>query len=246
MHRPLRIGLRVLASVLQGLFCLPTLGFGGYLFVCWYRIHTSKVYYSDYPYATSALIWLGLGFLSAWATLRGVWPRAFRGTLLVLPIFLGLVAMEMIPDILPRANGTTADSNYFSAVNSILRVWYEDNHRFPANEAEYRDALEKDPAAWQFRVGSAPTSRYKQRGKLLPYEVVVMTNADGPRMVDLSQRPGVVYYCVSKDLQEFWVTMTGLESDIAASAYIARMAGLPNEKVRLAHAAGRDYPVKTP
>jgi hypothetical protein len=63
-------------------------------------------------------------------------------------------------------------------------------------------------------------------------------------MTGLSQRPGVVYYCVSKDLQEFWVTMTGLQSDVAPTAYIARVAGLTDEKVRLVHAAGRDYPVR--
>jgi hypothetical protein len=154
--------------------------------------------------------------------------------------------MEMIPDILPRGNSTIADSNYFSDVNAFLRVWYEKNHRFPANEAEFRDALEKGPAAWQDRIGPAPTSRYKQRGKLLPYEIVVAMNADGPRMVNLSQRPGVVYYCVSKDLQEFWVTMTGLQSDTALTAQIARVAGLPDEKVRLVHAAGRDYRVRHP
>jgi len=238
--------MKVLASVLFGFFSVPPLGFGGYLFVCWFRIHTSDVYYADYWYATAALAWVGLGLLSLWATAHGAWRRSFYGTLFVLPVFLALVAMETIPDILPRGNSIMADSNYFSDVNAFFPVWYENNHRFPANEAEFRDALGKGPAAWQGRVGPAPTSRYKQRGKLLPYEIVVATNADGPRMVNLSQRPGVVYYCVSKDLQEFWVTMTGLQSDMAPTAQIARVAGLPVEKVRLVHAAGRDYPVRHP
>jgi hypothetical protein len=161
-------------------------------------------------------------------------------------VFLGLGAMVMIPDLLPRASSTTSDTNYLSDVNSFFRVWYENNHRFPANEIEFRDALWKGPAAWQYRVGPAPVSRYMQRGKMLPYEIVVATNADGPRTEDVSQRPGVLYYCVSSDLQEFWVTMTDLESDVASTARIARMAGLRNEKIVLVHAAGRDYPVKKP
>jgi hypothetical protein len=246
MHQSGRNALRVLASTLLGFFCIPTLGFGAYLFVCWFRIHTSDVYYADYPYATAALIWFGVGLLSLWASLHGVWRRSFYGSLIVLPVFLGLAAMVMIPDILPRANSTTSDTNYLSDVNSYFSVWHENNHRFPANEAEFRDALLKGPAAWQYRGGPVPVSRYRQRGVALPYEIVVATNADGPRMADVSQRPGVIYYCVSTDLQEFWVTMTDLESDVASTAHIARIAGLPDEKLLLIHAAGRDYPVRKP
>ena len=244
MQRSVRIAMKVLASALLGVFSVPLLDFGGYLFVCWFRIHTSCVYYAEYPYATAALTWFGVGLLSLWASLCGVWRRSLYGIFFVFPVFLGLAAMVMIPNILPREYSISADSNYLSDVNAFFRVWFENNHRFPADEAEFRDALEKGPAAWQGRVGSAPTSRYKQRGKLLPYEIVVANNADGARMANLSQRPGVVYYCVSKDLQEFWVTMTGLQTDVAPTAYIARVAGLADEKVRLVHAAGRDYPVR--
>jgi hypothetical protein len=38
--------MKVLASALLGLLSVPMLGYGGYLFVCWFRIHTSDVYYS--------------------------------------------------------------------------------------------------------------------------------------------------------------------------------------------------------
>jgi hypothetical protein len=246
MQQTLRIALKVLASILLGLFSLPTLGFGSYLLFCWFRIHTSEFYYADYPYAVAGLTWFALGLLSLWATLHGVWRRSFYGFLPALSLFLGLTAMTMIPNILPRGNSTMADSNYLSDVNSFFGVWYENNHRFPASEAEFRDALEKGPAAWKGGVGPAPISRYRQRGSPLTYEIVVVTDADGPRMVDTSNRPGVVYYCVSKDLQEFWVTMTGLQSDVAPTAFIARVAGLPDQAIRLVHAAGRDYPPKHP
>ena len=246
MQRSFRIALNVIASTLLGLFSLPTLGFGGYLLFCWFRIHTSRLYYADYPYAVAGLTWFAVGSLSLWVTLHGVLRRSFYGLLPVISVFLGLTAMAMIPNILPRGNSNMADSNYLSDVNAFFRVWYENNHRFPTNESEFRDALEKGPAAWQGRVGPAPISRYSQGGDPLPYEIVVVNKADGPRLEDVSQRPGVVYYCVSKDLQEFWVTMTGLQSDVAPSAYIARVAGLPYGKVWLVHAAGRDYPPKHP
>jgi hypothetical protein len=246
MQRPFRIALNVLASTLLGLFSLPTLGFGSYLLFCWFRIHTSKLYYADYPYAVAGLAWFAVGLLSIWATLHGVWRRSFYGLLPAISVFLGLTAMTMIPNILPRGNSIMADSNYLSDVNAFFRVWYENNHRFPANSGEFRDALETGPAAWQGRVGPAPISRYRQQGNPIPYEIVVVNDADGPRLENVSQRPGVVYYCASKDLQEFWVTMTGLQSDVAPTAYVSRVAGLPDEKIRLIHAAGRDYPPKHP
>lgn len=246
MHSTARTVLKVLLSLTLGLFSLPLLVFGGYLFVCWFRIHTSDVYYVEYGYATSALVWIGLGILSLWATLRAVWRRSFYGSLFAAPILLGLAAMVYIPELLPRASSTTADSNYLFAVDAFFRVWYENNNRFPSNESEFSDALSKGPAAWEHKVGTAPESRYSQRGKPLPYEIVVVNNANGPQVADVSQRPGVIYYCVSRDLQEFWVTVTGLQSDVASSAQIGRIAGLPNEEIRMVHAAGRDYPVKKP
>ena len=128
-----------------------------------------------------------------------------------------------------------ADSNYLSDTNSFLRVWYEDHHRFPVSESEFKEAMAKGPAAWQYRVQHSPESRYKRGAKLLPYELVIISNAIGPRLTDVSQRPGVIYYCVSRDQQEFWVTMTSLNSDVASAAVIERVAK---------HAAGSDYPVK--
>jgi hypothetical protein len=102
----------------------------------------------------------------------------------------------------------------------------------------------KGPATWQYRIPPVPTSRYKQRGTSLPYEIVVLNNATGPKLSDLSQRPGVIYYCVASDLQEFWVTMTSLPSDVDSTASVRRVADLASEPVELVHAAGRDYPIK--
>jgi hypothetical protein len=84
-------------------------------------------------------------------------------------------------------------------------------------------------------------SAYRQRGKSLPYEIVAMSNATGPVLADVSTRPGEVYYSVSADLQEFWVTMTALQSTVASSAVLGHFLGLPTEKVLLVHATGRDY-----
>lgn len=245
MHASARTAFQVLLSGVLGLFSLPMLGYGGYLSFCWFRIHTSDVYYADYPYATAALALLGIGLLSLWATLHGVWRRSFYGILFVIPVFLGLAAMISIPELVPLGFSVTADSIYLSDTAGFLRAWYEDNHRFPADEAEFKDAMWKGPAAWQFRADSPPASRYEQRGNSLPYEIVVINDANGPRSTNISQRPGVIYDCVSKDLQEFWVTITGLRSDVASTAYL-REAVLPQEEIQVVHASGHDYPMRKP
>jgi hypothetical protein len=154
--------------------------------------------------------------------------------------------MELIPNILPRGFSGIADTNYLSRVRSFFRVWYENNHRFPADESEFKEAMARGPDAWQGRLGPTPTSRYKQRGDSLPFEIVVVTNANGPRVTEVSQRPGVIYYCVSSDLQEFWVSMTSLQSDVASSAGIRHIADLADEPLELVHASGRDYPFEKP
>jgi hypothetical protein len=225
--------LKMLSSVLLGFLSIPMLGSGGYLLVCWFRIHTSNVYYVDYPYVTTALACLGIGLISLWATLYGVWRRSFYGILFVIPI-LELVATHIILEPSPHVVSLAADTQYLSYVHSSVRVWYENNHRFPASEAEFSEGLR-----------AAPMSQYKQRGNPLQYEFVVMTDANGPKVASVSQRPGTIYYCVSKNLQEFWVTMTRLQSDVAPTAYLQPVANLP-EEFWLIHEACRDYPVRKP
>ena len=240
----MRVLLRICLSTLFGVLCLPPLGFGAYLLYCWFRIHTSDVYYTNYWYVTVGLIFLGAGLLSVWATWFGAWRKSFYGLLFLVPVFLGLAAMIFKPDMFPRGNSMMADTNYLSDVQSFFRVWYAEKHQFPANEAEFREALAKGPAAWQYRVGPAPSSEYRKGGKPVPYEIDVENSALGPRLSNMSQRPGVVYYCVSQDLQEFWVTMTALQTDFSSGSSIKRVAGQPDGKVWLVHAAGKDYPVK--
>jgi hypothetical protein len=246
MHKAARTTLRALLSVLLGLFSLPTLGFGGYLLVCLLRIHTSDLYYSDYPYAFMSVAFLAAGLLSIWATLYGAWRRSFYGMSFALPVFLGLAAMISIPDLQPRDLSGIADTNYLSGVHAFFGVWFEKNHRFPADESEFKQALWEGPAAWQYRVEPVPPSRYKQRGRPLPYQIVVATGATGPRVTNISPRPGVIYYCVSSDLQEFWVTMTRLQTNLADAASLKPSADLTDERYWIVHAAGRDYPPKKP
>lgn len=235
-------GLRVLHSALLGVFCLPTLIYGGYLLYCWIKVHTSDVYYTNYWYGTAALIFLSAGAISLAATWFATWRRSFYGMLVAVPIILGLAAMVEIPNTGPRANSMIADSNYVSMLRFSLQDWYENKEEFPANEDEFRDAMAKGAIEWKATSKeNAPTSAYLRKGEVVPYDVTVEKNARGPRVSNVSQRPGTVHYCVSQDLQEYWLTMTELQGDFGKAASVKRMGGQPHDEVLILHASGKDY-----
>jgi len=244
MNRYWRIIVKVVLTIVFGLFSLPPIIFGLYLFRCWFHIRPPDVYYVDYPYLPASLLLIGIGAVSFLSTLYGAWRRSFYGLLFCFPLVFGLVAMVLIPDAYPHVKRSgIADSNYLSSANSFLRVWYEAHSRFPSNEVEFREAMAKGPAAWQYRVPSPPlNSFYSRSGMRLPYEIVVVTNANGPRVNDPSPRPGVVYYCVSTDQQAFWMTVTVLQSDVARTARLMVMAD-GTDTVWVVQAAGKDYSI---
>ncbi len=218
--------------MLLGALSFPLIGYGCYLLVCFVRIHTSNLYYADYPYVAAGLMCLAIGLLNLWVTLYGVWRRSFYGLLLVIPIIVYFAATEIMIDNTPYTSILIADSKYLSNVRYSLRDWYGSNRRFPATEGEFRSAANSDL-----------TSPYKQRGNRLQYEVVVVSNAEGPRVTGISTRPGVLYYCVSGNLQEFWVTMTRLQFDTGSTAPV-EFPGLPPE-FWVVHETGRNQPGST-
>lgn len=233
--------LKVLQSALLGVFCLPTLLYGGYLLYCWIKIHTSDVYYTNYWYGTAAFIFLGAGAISLGATWFATWRRSFYGLLMAVPIALGLAAMVEIPNIAPRENSLMADSNYVAVMRSAMGDWYEEKRRFPANEEDFKDAMAKGGKKWRKIFGRSPASAYVRKGEAVGYEVVVEKNASGPRLSGTSARPGVVHYCVASDSQEYWATMTELPGDLGTAASIKRMGGRPHDEVLVLHGRGKDY-----
>lgn len=48
---------RAVVTILFGLFALPALIFGFYLVACSARIHTTEVYYVEYPYLAQVQPW---------------------------------------------------------------------------------------------------------------------------------------------------------------------------------------------
>jgi hypothetical protein len=232
----------VLAAI-AGLLSLPALILGSYLFSCWVRIHTADVFYVAYPYLLVAAVLGGIGALSALCSIYGALRRSFYGLMFLVPIMLGLATMVYIPDGTPHVQRSMMDdTNYLSATGSFLRVWYESHHRFPKDQAEFLEALRNGPAAWQYRVSAPPMeSDYAKRGVRLPYQIVAINSASGPQLANLSPQPGVVYYCVTEDQQQFWVTMTGLKGDVSRASTLKRVADSSDGEPWLVTAAGKDY-----
>ena len=211
-----------------------------YLAFCSARLHATDVYYVEYPYSLTALIFITMGIFSLLCAGYGALRRSFYGRIFVGPLALGLATMVYIPNGMPHVQRSMVrDTDYLSDVGSFLRSWYKAHQHFPRDQAEFLAALKEGA---QYRIWPPSSmSFYSHRGLRLPYEVVVVNNAIGPSLDHLSPRPGVVYYCVRNDFQQFWVTMTGLNEDLERIAQLKRVADLPSEKPWIITAKGKDY-----
>jgi hypothetical protein len=166
----------------------------------------------------------------------------------LIPFTWGFATLVSIPDATPHAQRSMMDdANYLSDIHSFFEVWYKSHLSFPKNEGEFHDAINQGPAAWQFRV-TAPSaeSDYAKNGEPLPYKVVVITEATGPKLDGLSERPGVIYYCVSPDYQQFWATMTGLAGDVSPKATLKRVGDRSYDEPWLVNGSGKAITTHNP
>src|SRR6266852_317539 len=106
---------KILLTVVFGLFSVPMVCFGSYLFICWMRIHFSDVYYADYSYISTAAVLTGIGLLNFRITWDGAWRRSFYGSLFIIPVIVGLASMVTIPNLpLPHTITLGADTNFIA------------------------------------------------------------------------------------------------------------------------------------
>jgi tetratricopeptide (TPR) repeat protein len=233
--------IRTALAVFVGLGSLPYLIFGGSLLRSWIRVHLSPTYYVDYPYLGVGVGCVGLGLACLGFAIYSARRRSFYGLLYLIPGFLGLFAGVSIPNVQPHLYSRSADANYLADIGSYFRVWYEAHDAFPADEYEFAQAMAEGPAAWRENAASTPQSQYRRQGHALPYQELVFIGATGPRVDNASDRPGIIYYCVSADLQKFWATMTELDRDVAPSGTLKRVE-IPSPGIQVVQAIGSDYP----
>jgi hypothetical protein len=189
-----RLLLKIVGTALVGPFCLPPLIFGSYLGICWVRIHTTSLYYVEYPFFLGASISTAVAALSIFLTLHGVWREKLLRCRVRSPSSFRSGFHD--PDSGPNSATSTVAwwliQTFSPTPERSLQSWYEQNHRFPNSETEFQDAMAKGSVVWRNQIEPLPVeSAYSQHGTRLPYQVVVLANATGPRLRNFPQGQGL-------------------------------------------------------
>ncbi len=210
-------------------FSLPLLTFGVSFLNKWRLAEGGDLYYFQYPYLQMASMYLAAALLASGAILYRGLRSNFRG-LLIVPISLFLVGAVFFPNLQPLAKQIN-DSNYITTVAFDCDEWSGAHHRYPSNDSEMQEALRSTTREDTFvkNGGMRPPqkSQYRYQGKLVPYQVVVENKPDGPNITNVSTRPGLVYYKISPDSKEYWLTMTVLSSSTPGFANLLTHNGQP-------------------
>ena len=132
------------------------------------------------------------------------WPMAASA---VAERVRGLWSMTVIPNVVPYDVKT---NEHVWRLIRDLDSFGNAHHQFPDNEA----AL---PAS------AGTRSPYYEHGRQLPFRYVVNTGANGPLLTDAGDRPGTIFYAISTDLQDVWITATRLDSGHAVGHHVEFM-----------------------
>jgi hypothetical protein len=178
-----------------GALALPALIFGGWLIKLWLTIHLFKCVFLDYPYLPIGIAFLVIGLLEIICARYGVKRQRYWRLLLILPVVTGLCTLVTIPNLVPLDQWTL--SHAFN-VKRELYLLGEQERRFPDDGKVLQDSAER------------LSSPYYRDGQQLPYRVVTFTNATGPFLSDPGPDPGVIFYAVSADHRQAWLTATDL------------------------------------
>jgi hypothetical protein len=145
----------------------------------------------------------GLGFGFA---MRAIWGKRFRIAASVASLFLGFNFAVYLPDagVQPDEALVGANLRILGHADHSLSDWDEAHGRFPTNEDELRKALAVRPLQ--------EPAIYFRRGRPIPYDIKIETNAAGPYEGTVPSNPGTVVYAVSSDYKEYWLTMTTLQN----------------------------------
>ena len=173
--------------------------YGGWLLALWITIQIRQCVYLEYPYLAIGLAFTFLGAAAFVCLLYGTRRRGYWRMLLGVPVLAGVWTVLFVPDITPF------DARVFDHIGHVangLDSFSGAHGRFPGNEAELQQVL---------RPYLQERSQYREHGGDVPFRAVLMVNANGPFLGSSGDRPGVVFYSVSPDRQDVWLTATELD-----------------------------------
>lgn len=215
--------LRMFLSVLGCVVSLPVLYAGGELVWGWFQMRGGQVFYvgSDFDILGRGLEFVlvggaGLG-LCAYATIR----RQVRPGVLFGGCFCAfgfgtvvLLGAHMYPLKLAEMNATSMVSD----VDNRLFDWARERGHYPANEADFREALARLDLE----------SPFKRAGAAVQYRLVYVGGSSGPLLTEPPpQEPGTVFCAFRSDLHECWITVTTLEKPVRGPVVWLKLLGKP-------------------
>lgn len=186
-------------AILSGLFCLPMFLYGGWLLKLWITIQLQRCVYLKYSYLTVGIAFVSLGIVALLCALYATRRRGYWSALFAFPVIAGLWTMVVMPNIVPN---DAKSAYHIQNMASKLKTFSSEHGLFPDRE----NAL---PAK-----DSKELSPYYQRGRQLPFRIVWVPNSTGPFLNSPGPYPGVIFYAVSANQREVW--LTGTESAFPA------------------------------
>jgi hypothetical protein len=192
-------------AMASGLFCLPTLLYGGCLLALWVTIQIRHCVYLEYPYLAGGVAFGSLGVVALLCVVWGTRKRGYWRALLLVPVVIGLWAMMVIPNVFPSD---------FKSASHVLDIAQEldsfgDEHGyFPIDEAKLKQGV---PA-------STVSGPYRKDGQQLAFRVAFAANAAGP-ILHAGEEPGVTFYALSGDHKDVWLTATELGSKLPVGGH---------------------------
>jgi hypothetical protein len=214
MNKALNWSVVVIAAV-GALGNLPLMVVGFSFLLSWVRLDTSDVLYFKWAYlaaAAACVLFSGLGIvIAAWAISK----RRLLASLLSLAI--GAVGLVLVPEIGPQLGMTDATMKLLGHADHSLSEWDEKHGRFPSDETELREALATRPLR--------ESAIFFLRGKAVPYDVRILTNAFGPSFETVPPKPGTIVYAISSDFKQYWLTITTLQNAVGGPVMLEHIAG---------------------
>jgi hypothetical protein len=210
--------MRVVAALLAIFFNLWALIFGFRDLSTWLQARFGGSYRLDLEWTSSGLLLLGwFAAVVAISVYPVVKPKT-SGSVVVLPILIGLVAMTNVPSNSWFAYGAEGMARNRAISNAerlraFVQSWPETHDKFPSSDAELQEV---------FRQIAQKNSPYAYQGAPLSPRAVFVGNAKGPVLQPTLPQPGVLYYAINDAGDHFWITLSVLDAPSSEKAVILR------------------------
>jgi len=179
--------------------------YGGWLLKLWIAIQLQRCAYLGYSYLTVGMIFMALGVVSLLCALYAARRRGYWSALFAVPVIAGLWTMAAIPNMVPY---DTKSASHIQNMARELESFSLQYGRFPDRETALPAGVLNEP------------SPYYQQGRQLPFRTVLIPNAAGPFLNSPGPYPGVIFYAVSANQQDVWLTGTELRFPRTTGNYV--------------------------